>query len=114
MAIEVRRMILEQSEFQAILNVYAQLNESAIPKGFVVGFEITEEDPLKAFVNVQMQTGEQIGTEIDEDAMVTALINFCIKTKIPVSRKSKKTVKLNNGKVSFDMSLINPGFTANA
>ena len=53
MAIEVRRILLEQHEFQAVLNVFAQMEES------------------------------------------------------------KKSVRLSEGKISFDMSLINPSFSTN-
>ncbi|MFP6711663.1 MAG: hypothetical protein VB913_08235 [Rhodospirillales bacterium] len=42
MAIEVRRIILERHEVQAVLNVYAQLEETSFPAGFVVGFDIEE------------------------------------------------------------------------
>ncbi len=111
MAIEIRRIILEQFEFQAVLNVFARSEESKLPQGYVIGYDITKEKPLTVFVNIQTPAGEQIGLELDEDTMVHALIHYCIETKIPVSRKSKKTVKMHDGKISFDMSLINPSFT---
>ena len=113
MAIEVRRIILEQHEFQAVLNVYGQLDDSDFPEGFVVGFEIQKDSPLQILVNVQTPNGEQVLADLSEDAIVEALIQFCIATKVPVSRKSKKTVKLSDGKISFDMSLVNPSFSAN-
>ena len=113
MAVEVRRIILEQHEFQAVLNVYANLEDNDFPNGFVVGFEIEKEAPLEISVSLQLPNGEQLRIEIDETTIVEAIINFCIQTKIPVSRKSKKTANLNNGKISCDMSLVNPSFTAN-
>ena len=113
MAIEVRRIILEQHEFQAVLNVFAKMEESDFPEGFVVGFEIRNENPLQIFVDIQSPDGAQVGVELAEDFIVEALINFCIQTKIPVSRKSKKSVRLSDGKISFDMSLINPSFSTN-
>ena len=113
MAIEVRRIILEQHEFQAVLNVFAQMEESNIPEGFVVGFEIRNENPLQIFVDIQAPDGAQKGVELGEEFIVEALINFCIQTKVPVSRKSKKTARLSEGKISFDMSLINPSFSTN-
>ncbi|MBT3991425.1 MAG: hypothetical protein HON14_02575 [Rhodospirillaceae bacterium] len=113
MAIEIRRILLEQHEVQAVLNVYAKLEENNFPIGFVVGFEIKEEVPLTLFVSVQLPNGEQVGVEMDEESLVDAMIHFCIATKVPVSRKSKKTMKLKDDKLSFDMSLINPSFSTN-
>lgn len=113
MAIEVRRIILERHEVQAVLNVYAQLEETSFPAGFVVGFDIEEEKPLTILMSIHTKDGEQIRIELDESAIVEALINFCIKTKVPVSRKSKKTVKFTDGKISFDMSLVNSSFSTN-
>ena len=81
--------------------------------GFVVGFDIEEEKPLTILMSIHKKDGEQIRIELDESAIVEALINFCIKTKVPVSRKSKKTVKFTDGKISFDMSLVNPSFSTN-
>ena len=49
MAIEVRHIILEQHEFQAVLNVYAQLKENDFPSGFVVGFDPVPRLPHSAF-----------------------------------------------------------------
>ncbi len=113
MAIEIRRIILERHEVQAVLNVFAQLEDSGLPNGFVVGFEVEAVTPLKILVNVQTTDGGQVNVELEEDAIVHALIHFCIKTKIPVSRKSKKTVKYSDEKFSFDMSLINSSFASN-
>tara|TARA_B100000315_G_scaffold249276_2_gene280256 strand:- start:4565 stop:4882 length:318 start_codon:yes stop_codon:yes gene_type:complete len=104
---------MDQHEFQAVLNVFAQMEGSNFPAGFVVGFDIKEESPLKIFVNVQTPDGNQRSLELEEDSIVEALINFCIQTKVPVSRKSKKTVRLSDGKISFDMSLVNPSFSTN-
>jgi hypothetical protein len=113
MAIEVRRILLEQHEFQAVLNVYGKSENNDFPSGFVVGYEILQENPLTIFVNVQTPDGEQVAVELDEVSIVGALINFCIETKIPVSRKSKKTVRFVDDKISFDMSLVNPSFSTN-
>lgn len=110
MAIEVRRIILEQHEFQAVLNFYAKLAENDFPNGFVVGFNIKVENPLEIFVNVQLPSGEQIGVDLNEADIIDAIIHFCIETKIPVSRKSKKTVKFTDDKISLDMSLVNTSF----
>ena len=89
------------------------MEESKFPEGFVVGYEVKEESPLKISVNIQTPEGEQRNLEIEDEFIVEALINFCIQTKVPVSRKSKKTVRLSEGKISFDMSLVNPSFSTN-
>ena len=81
MAVEVRRIILEQHEFQAVLNVYANLEDNDFPNGFVVGFEIEKEAPLEISVSLQLPNGEQLRIEIDETTIVEAIINFCIHSR---------------------------------
>lgn len=113
MAVEVRRIIMESFEFQAVLNVFAQSEDITIPSGFVVSYKVTNEKPLEIDVGIQESDGVQKYISLGETEIAAALINFCIATKIPVSRKATKTAKIMNGKIAFDMSLNNPSFVSN-
>jgi len=104
---------MEQYEFQAVLNVFAQSGDSSLPKGFVVSYSVTQDKPLEIDVGIQEKDGVQSYVPMGENEILSALINFCIETKIPVSRKSTKTAKFMDGKISFDMSLNNPSFVSN-
>ena len=113
MAVEVRRIIMEQYEFQAVLNIHSQSGDSSLAKGFVASFNITENSPLEIGVSIRKKDGVQSYVPMGENDILSALINSCIKTKISVSQKYNKTVKFLDSKIAFDMSLNNPSFVAN-
>ncbi len=93
MATEVRRMILEPKEILNIFSYYSQVKGSPLPTGIAHGYTIVQVQPLKIVVSIQTKEGSQTRASISEQDIVSACVSFLIKNKIPISRKSQKTVK---------------------
>ncbi|MBL6932874.1 MAG: hypothetical protein ISR45_07995 [Rhodospirillales bacterium] len=106
MAIEIRRLIVNEDELKQICTDYIASGDAQAPKGAVMSLKIEKDSPFKVSVHIQTSEGQQIPFQMDENQLVTALIGYCALKMIPVSRNAKKTVKkTDKGMIAFDMVL---------
>ncbi|MCW8836756.1 MAG: hypothetical protein OQJ99_10395 [Rhodospirillales bacterium] len=103
MATEVRRLIFTETETSAILSAYLATGSSTMPRGIVMDFKIVKEDPFTIRVLIQASDGRQLNEIMEEVHVTAAMINFCMQSRIPLSRKAKKRVKKLNSGIALDM-----------
>jgi len=102
MAVEIRRIILEEAEFTAILAGHFGGDEDG-KGGSILEFKVIQDQPIDVNIRVQSPDGRQGNYRVDEANALSALTTFCERKKIPIPRKSKKTVKKNEKGYVFDM-----------
>jgi len=105
MAVEIRRLLLDLDEFRKICAADVASGDAAAPKGTVMSLDILREAPFEIVMHIQTAEGQQIPYKYDEAHVLSALIGYCIKKGMPVSRSAKKTVKLTDKGLAFDMVL---------
>lgn len=106
MAIEIRRLIVNDDELKQICSDYVASGDTDVPRGTIMSLKISRDDPLEVSVQIQTAEGQQNPFTLGENHLVSALINYCAMKMIPVSRNAKKTVKkTDKGMIAFDMVL---------
>jgi len=103
-AIEIRRLILNEEELTQICAEYIADGDVDGLNGTMMDLKIVKDDPFEISLRVHSAEGQQIPFTMGETQLVAALLSFCARKNIPISRSSKKTVKKNDkGMIIFDM-----------
>jgi hypothetical protein len=105
MAKEIRRIVMEPHEFQAIMALYLASGDNGLPQGYVIDFKQVETSPVVVSVNIQEKDGRQEELRFDEHQLVSSFISFCLNRRIPVPRAAKKNIKISDENVIFDIVL---------
>lgn len=105
MAKEIRRIVMEPHEFQAIIAMYLASGNNGLPTGYVIDFKQVASSPVTVSVNIQEKDGRQEEVELDEHQLVSSFISFCINRQIPVPRAAKKNIRISDDNVVFDIVL---------
>jgi len=106
MAVEIRRIVFTEQEFQVIAAMYVNCmgKDIGIPPGTVMKVTVVEKSPLVVKLHIHAKDGRQITHVLDDANVVSAMTAFCAEMKIPLSRKSQKTAKFNrDSEFAFDM-----------
>ena len=103
--IEIRRMLINEDELKQLivrLITAEDENDGNLP-GMVMDLKITQDAPLTMQVHAQTATGHQVAKKMGEVEIMTAIIDYCLAKRIPMSRKSKKSIKRTKDGVALDM-----------
>jgi len=106
LAVEIRRLIVNEDELKQICTDFIASGDSYGLSGTMMDLKIVSDDPFEVSLMVHNTDGQQIPFDMDETHLVTALLGFCSRKGIPVSKSAKKTVKrTETGMIAFDMIL---------
>jgi len=105
MAVEIRRLLLDIDEFRKICAAGVAAGDATAPKGTVMSLDIIREAPFEIIMHIQTAEGQQIPYKYDKVHVISALIGFCMKKGIPVSKSAKKAIKRTDKGLAFDMVL---------
>ncbi|GAA0600987.1 hypothetical protein [Caenispirillum bisanense] len=106
MPTEIRRLLFTEVEVARALSEFSLTSNTGVPQGAVLDFKIENEQPIRLRVHMQTREGKQIFHGLDEPFVAAALLAHCMKAKIPIARKSRKTVRVTKGGgIALDMTL---------
>ena len=99
MPIEIRRMIFSLDELAAAMT------GGFLPNGKVIASSVVEEAPLTIQVILQQDLGQQTTRTVSDEHLVDFMVSYFRENGIPMPRKAKKTVRLKDGNIVFDMAM---------
>lgn len=106
MPTEIRRLLFSEVEVARALSEFSLNSNTGAPQGAVLDFKVEGEQPIRLRLHMQTREGKQLYHAIDEPFVAAALISACMKAKIPIARKSRKTVRVAKaGGIALDMTL---------
>lgn len=104
---EVRRLVFSLEELMLLVSSFIKSTDTEIPRGKVMDFKIASETPLKVTLFVHAETGRQVVHDIGEIFISAAMIDYCMRNRIPISKRAQKSVKMLNGQFVLDMIQAN-------
>ncbi len=106
MPTEIRRLLFSDVEVARAMSEFSLTANTNLPQGAVLDFKVETEQPVKLRVHMQTRDGKQVFHAMDEPFVAAALLAYCMKAKIPIARKSRKTVRVAKaGGIALDMTL---------
>lgn len=105
MAKEYRQIVFQPREVVRAIVDYRRWRKDPLPEGKFTRFEMRA-DPLHADLGVTPEGAEAERTfTIQQDEIASALILFCINSKIPIPAKSKKDVKYVGDQLALTIAI---------
>lgn len=87
-----------------LVSTFIKSTDTEIPRGKVMDFKIASEQPIKITLFVHAETGRQVVHDIGETFIASAMIDYCLRNRVPISKRAQKTVKLLNSQFVLDMA----------
>jgi hypothetical protein len=106
MVSEYRRIVFSNETLRVALSELERWHKIQRPPGDIVACELVEDPVMSAkltFHNALVDERQVV--EIDENSLAAALIQYCIKMRIPVPKKAMKRLKLSDDGVSLNFAL---------
>lgn len=102
---EMRRLILDDSEFNEAIRVFVESREQMFHGATLVSSRISSEDPLEAELTVLTQSRQQSTVKLTAAHLAAAVIAYCFAYRIPLPRSSDKSVKRVPGGIALDIMM---------
>jgi|GEM_PF-588408 len=93
MPIEMRRVVLSETEFDEALTAFMAANETRFNRSTLIDATTITVDPLEVRVVMQAPDGQQANVVLSGSHLAAVLIKYCIDNGIPLPRQSAKSVK---------------------
>jgi len=103
MATEYRQIVFSPKETVRAVVDYRKWRKDPVPEGRFLKFEMRT-DPISADFAVQVGDSAREFTAAS-DELASALILFCINSKIPIPAKSKKDIKYVGEKLALTITI---------
>ena len=104
MPTEMRRIVFSNEELMNALNLFNSPNIPKLSEGRIAAASVDPDDKsniILKFISYNRDEGRDIVISISNLGAV--LISFCIKNKIPMSKKAGKTLKIIGDNVSLEL-----------
>jgi hypothetical protein len=103
---ESRQILFQMQELQSAIRAHVGHTKAELPPGEIVAVRFPSE--ASAFVEFDLRdetTGQTDTVSYDEASVGAALLKYCMQHRIPVPRKSDKSLRLINGCVALMIAI---------
>ena len=109
MPTEIRRLIFENEELADILSVFISAEHTKTQPGRVLSCEVVKRDPITVRARIHFRSGHQDTEFFEEVFLCAAIISWCMRSKVPLARKAKKSVRVTqDDRLALDVTLAAP------
>lgn len=91
---ELRVILFTDTEIYTALKEGRQTRKEFFPTGSYLKMDFESRKILTICITTQNQDGEHVETRFKEEEISAALVAYCLKRKIPMPAKGKKTLTL--------------------
>ena len=104
MPTELRRLIFSRDELAAAIAHYNKESPNGMPSGHVMYCKISQNEDLQITVKILPDGESDVQTvELTTDTVASALMQYCLANKIPMPRKSHKTLQAIAGNIEMNL-----------
>ena len=117
MPTEFRRLVFHGDELLDALAVVPWRSEDSLPAGRIVGYKVVSKPEVTVRVEIEPQGrddpaagngGGRLSLTLEPAFVAAALIRFCIRRGIPMSRRAEKSLGLEGGNLVLNLTLDAP------
>lgn len=106
MAAELRYILFSPSEVAQALTYFYEQAAMKLPDGIIHDIELTRTDQVTAAFKVRKNVyGTIVPVEVDEERLMNAMILYCRRQRICLSRAAIKSLDINDGYLELCLSL---------
>ncbi len=117
MPTEFRRLVFHGDELLDALAVVPWRSENPLPAGRIVGYEVVSKPEVTVRVEIEPEDrddpaagdgGGRLWVTLEPAFVAAALIRFCIRRGIPMSRRAEKSLGLEGDSLVLNLTLDAP------